>query len=262
MAAVRENLERKQRRLASLLARRDKKIRAQNQIIHKMRTLVELQKFKMKTGTKRRAPPIPTEAAAAEEPKAGLKAAAVSLKRQAQVRERPVIRCAGSRSPLALAISLDSGARSLLAPCQEVPGRPPARRVKPGESDGDSGHWSLGSPAPPRPFLRSKSYEKALEPEPPSAARSRPARSSYQAPYKPGVQQAWMAGAGRHQKAGQLGREQGRRGGQHGQGQGVWREELGGRGEERGVWGEEQGVLREGLQRFASHPHLPGGQEA
>ena len=61
------------------------------------------------------------------------------------------------------------------------------------ESDGDSGHWSLGSPSPatprpptnphqgpdvpprspktsqapssPRPFLRSESYERALEPE-------------------------------------------------------------------------------------------------
>ena len=30
-------------------------------VIHKMRTLVELQKFKMKTGTKRRAPPPPNE---------------------------------------------------------------------------------------------------------------------------------------------------------------------------------------------------------
>ena len=33
------------------------------------------------------------------------------------------------------------------------------------ESDGDSGHWSLGSPGLPRPFLRSQSYERALEPE-------------------------------------------------------------------------------------------------
>ena len=33
----------------------------QSQVIHKMRTLVELQKFKMKTGTKRRAPPPPHE---------------------------------------------------------------------------------------------------------------------------------------------------------------------------------------------------------
>ena len=33
------------------------------------------------------------------------------------------------------------------------------------ESDGDSGHWSLGSPGLPRPLLRSESYERALEPE-------------------------------------------------------------------------------------------------
>ena len=33
------------------------------------------------------------------------------------------------------------------------------------ESNGDSGHWSLGSPGLPRPFLRSQSYERALEPE-------------------------------------------------------------------------------------------------
>ena len=64
-------------------------------------------------------------------------------------------------------------------------------RVQVRESDGDSGHWSLGSPATPRPptnphqssdipprspktsqasssprpFLRSESYERALEPE-------------------------------------------------------------------------------------------------
>ena len=32
-----------------------------DKVIHKMRTLVELQKFKMKTGTKRRAPLPPNE---------------------------------------------------------------------------------------------------------------------------------------------------------------------------------------------------------
>ena len=37
------------------------KIKFIDKVIHKMRTLVELQKFKMKTGTKRRAPLPPNE---------------------------------------------------------------------------------------------------------------------------------------------------------------------------------------------------------
>merc|ERR1711936_160188 len=89
VAAVKESLERKQRRLSALLARKEKKIRAQNQVIHKMRTLVELQKFKMKTGTKRKAPLPPNEVDDWGEGQMAKPPVQVTLKRQSQVKGRP-----------------------------------------------------------------------------------------------------------------------------------------------------------------------------
>ena len=192
VSSVKECLERKQRRLSSLLARREKKIRAQGQIIQKMKTLVELHKFRLHTGTKRRAPPPPTLSSPPGQEQRGAKCA-VSLKRQSKVKERPkltpgnsMVSCKeqedngrpekteGGESPLLSSLQDQGVWRNPLATsCQEfgLSRSPLAASFRSGrvarrqESDGDSGHWSLGSPGPGR--QRSDSYEKALEPDDP-----------------------------------------------------------------------------------------------